>query len=311
MARSFEHERRIAELAVQRAILATERVRNTMGDTGMGMSSKADHSPVSIGDFAGQALLISALHGAFPQDRIIAEETADALRADESLRQKVWEVVSSTRLDDGGAEALLRSPASPQDMLELIDLGSVEDDSSRGRVWTIDPIDGTKTFLEGGQYTVVAALIEDGVQLVGVVGCPHLSLDPGFEGLSDHDAIDPATPGYIVSAVRGCGSQLRPITKGDLAGPVAPIPRLSQEPTLARLRVAENSRSVRPSIPDRHRIAEALGVPWQPVQIYSTQLRYVACALGRCDASKQLPEFIFTLSGYLGILEVVGTKSLP
>ncbi|EON96364.1 putative myo-inositol-1(or 4)-monophosphatase protein [Phaeoacremonium minimum UCRPA7] len=313
MAPAFQRERRIAELAVQRAIIATERVRNTMTDKGM--SSKADHSPVSIGDFAGQALLISALHGAFPEDRIIAEETADALRSDEALKQKVWDVVSSTRLEDKNVEGRLRSPTSPEDMLALIDLGSVNGDSSRGRVWTIDPIDGTKTYLEDGQYTVVAALIEDGVQLVGVVGCPHLSLDSAF-GLSDYDHVDPNTPGYIVSAVRGYGSQLRVITKGDLSESVTPISRLSQEPTLSRFLVAENSRSVRPSIPDRHRIADVLGVPWQPVQIYSTQLRYVACALGRCDGMWRLPAdkndhtYIWDHNGGILIFKQVGGRVL-
>lgn len=41
----------------------------------------------------------------------------------------------------------------------------------------MDPIDGTKGFLRGGQYAVCLALIVDGIVQVGVVGCPNLPID--------------------------------------------------------------------------------------------------------------------------------------
>jgi 3'(2'), 5'-bisphosphate nucleotidase len=48
------------------------------------------------------------------------------------------------------------------------------------RVWCLDPIDGTKGFLRGrvtgGQYCVALALLEDGVPVVGVLGCPNLTV---------------------------------------------------------------------------------------------------------------------------------------
>ena len=40
--------------------------------------------------------------------------------------------------------------------------------------WTLDPIDGTKGFLRGGQYAVCLALIVDGRVVLGVIGCPNL-----------------------------------------------------------------------------------------------------------------------------------------
>lgn len=41
------------------------------------------------------------------------------------------------------------------------------------RYWIIDPLDGTKEFIEGnGQFTVNVALIEDGVPILGVVYVP-------------------------------------------------------------------------------------------------------------------------------------------
>jgi 3'(2'), 5'-bisphosphate nucleotidase len=41
-------------------------------------------------------------------------------------------------------------------------------------MWTLDPIDGTKGFLLGGQYAVCLALIEDSDVKLGVMGCPNL-----------------------------------------------------------------------------------------------------------------------------------------
>lgn len=41
-------------------------------------------------------------------------------------------------------------------------------------MWTLDPIDGTKGFLRGGQYAVCLALIVDSKVVLGVIGCPNL-----------------------------------------------------------------------------------------------------------------------------------------
>lgn len=43
--------------------------------------------------------------------------------------------------------------------------------------WALDPIDGTKGFLRGGQYAVCLGLLVDGKVVVGVMGCPNLPVD--------------------------------------------------------------------------------------------------------------------------------------
>jgi 3'(2'), 5'-bisphosphate nucleotidase len=48
--------------------------------------SKSDRTPVSLADFAGQALLTAAIHRAFPADDIVGEEVADTLRHDAKMR---------------------------------------------------------------------------------------------------------------------------------------------------------------------------------------------------------------------------------
>jgi 3'(2'), 5'-bisphosphate nucleotidase len=49
---------------------------------GLGAVSKDDKSPVTIADFAVQALVIYYLSEAFPSDRFIAEESSELIRGD-------------------------------------------------------------------------------------------------------------------------------------------------------------------------------------------------------------------------------------
>ena len=61
------------------------------------------------------------------------------------------------------------------DVLDAIDLGN--HDASAASYWTLDPVDGTKGFLRGGQYAISLAFIENGKVTFGVLGCPNLSAD--------------------------------------------------------------------------------------------------------------------------------------
>lgn len=77
-------------------------------------------------------------------------------------------------------------------------LPSEENAQTATGFWTLDPIDGTKGFLRGGQYAVCLALIVDSVVQLGVMGCPNLSLsstDPDGER------------GAVFIAIRGQGAE--------------------------------------------------------------------------------------------------------
>ena len=54
--------------------------------------------------------------------------------------------------------------------------------AATGRWWTLDPVDGTKGFLRGGQYAIALALVEDGEVVLGVLGCPNLERADGRTG---------------------------------------------------------------------------------------------------------------------------------
>ena len=86
------------------------------------------------------------------------------------------------------------------EVLTAIDYGKFSG-CSRGRYWAVDPIDGTKGFLRGEQYAVAIGLIENGKVVVGVLGCPNLTLDfSAGRQLSNNQSII-ATNGAIHEAV--------------------------------------------------------------------------------------------------------------
>ena len=101
------------------------------------------------------------LHAEFPNDKIMGEESSEALRSDGQLAQQVLKLVN-----------LVDKDLRLENMFESIDLGCYS--SGKGRFWTIDPIDGTKGFLRGGQYAICLALIENGQSVVAAQACPNL-----------------------------------------------------------------------------------------------------------------------------------------
>jgi 3'(2'), 5'-bisphosphate nucleotidase len=283
MSTSFSHERLIAELAVQRASIASKEVFLAINK---GEFSKTDSTPVTIADFAAQTLLISAIHNAFPSDKFVGEEDADALRKDSSLRQSVWELVSSTHLDDKESEAMLASPLSIEDMLEVIDLGGRGVGGREGRVWMLDPVDGTASFLRGGQYAISLALVIDGKEIVGVLGCPNLSLKTGRV---HETSVDKEGLGLMLSAVRGEGAIIRPIGRGGLQ-PARKIPRLRDGPMdLKDLHFVDYTLSELWWHEKVRQIADRVGAAYPGTEVWSSHMRYVALIIGGGDIQVRIP----------------------
>ena len=285
---TYEKELEVAQLAVQRAAILTKRVFN---EKAKGTVSKDDKSPVTIGDFGAQALIISALQASFPADEIVAEEEADKLRSDEALKQTIWDLVSTTRLEDPAAEQLLggaiRDAAT---MLDLIDLGRSKG-GAKGRIWTIDPIDGTKGFLRGGQYAVCLGLLVDGDVKVGVLGCPNLPVDDAAPLTADVGDVGEGGRGVLFSALQGRGATSRPLTSGALATPPKPI---SMRPLtadgLAGAAFCESVEAGHSSHGEAAQIAQKLGITAADKSVrMDSQAKYGSIARGAGDIYLRLP----------------------
>ena len=282
MAQKYDKELRIAELAVQKAAMLTKAV---LTSTDRDVLEKEDKTPVTAADLGAQALIVSALHGAFPNDDFLGEESAKLLRDNPLLSKHVWSIVNSTHLEDADAEELLASPKSEAEMLDSIDLGGNGQGGRHGRIWILDPIDGTLTYMRNQQYVVCLCLIVDGEQAVGVLACPNMSLDS--EMVSENSIVNEGN-GYLLSAVKHQGSFIRPLTWGKLNEP-SPVKLERPMPVLKDLRFVENLTS---SINhEKHkRVAEKLGARWPGTDLCSLQFKYVALAVGGHDAVIRIPK---------------------
>merc|ERR1711939_1225218 len=83
---AYEKELKIAQLAVARAAILTKAVFH---EKAKGTVSKDDKSPVTIGDFGAQALIIAAIKHNFPSDEVVGEEEASSLREEKELSSKI------------------------------------------------------------------------------------------------------------------------------------------------------------------------------------------------------------------------------
>jgi len=215
---------------------------------------KKDKSPVTVADFASQAIVCQRLEAAFAGDAVVGEEGSAELRQAEqqALRDAVVREVAAEVKGDPGADRVLA----------WIDRGDAAADSAR--YWTLDPIDGTKGFLRGEQYAVALGLIEAGEVVLGVLGCPNL--DDGR--------------GALFGAVRGEGARSFAPEQGadDTGTPIAVA--AVRSPSDARF--CESVESAHSDQSESARIAAELGITREPYRIDS-QCKYGA--VGRGDAS--------------------------
>ncbi|KAF2642623.1 3(2),5-bisphosphate nucleotidase HAL2 [Massarina eburnea CBS 473.64] len=282
---AYDKELEVALLAVQRATLLTKSVFTSHSK---GTLTKSDASPVTIGDFGAQALIIASIKHVFPEDEVVGEEDADDLRKDNSLRDLVWDLVQSAKLEDSAAEAKIGGPIkSKDDMLDALDKGN-STGGRRGRIWALDPIDGTKGFLRGGQYAVCLALMVDGVPTVGVLGCPNLPIDDkaNLDSSVGVDADSGEGKGVLFGAVKGEGSTSRPLSTGALQE--AKKISMSSISNISEATFCESVESGHSNHGDQATIASKLGITKPSVRMDS-QAKYASIARGAGDLYLRLP----------------------
>ncbi|KAK3293104.1 uncharacterized protein B0H64DRAFT_345356 [Chaetomium fimeti] len=254
--------------------------------------AKPDTSPVTIADLAAQALLVAAVHTAFPGDLIIGEEDASALRADGDLAAQVWELVATTRLEDAGSEALLGRPRGVEEMMALLELGVTTQSGGGGaqggvvggrRVWCLDPIDGTSAYMQGGQYAISLALLEGGREVVGVLGCPNWRFEAGVPvgkwKVREH-GVDEEGMGLLLSAVRGQGASVRPMGRGVLREARRIDRGRGKAVDLRDLHFVDSEKSPATLTEKVKEMAGIVGAEYRGTNLYSSHMRYAAMVLG-------------------------------
>ncbi len=217
--------------------------------------TKKDRSPVTVADFASQAVICHRLHQDFPHIPIVAEEDADSLRDD--ANREVLEKIKH-----------FLPEWSEEEIFERIDLGNGR---SSDLFWTLDPIDGTKGFLRKEQYAVALALIKDGEPVLGVLGCPNLPFS------HDTDA------GTLAYAVENEGSFAVPLNGGTPAEL-----RVSSHGPEDTVRFLESVEAGHSNHTLQARIREHFGERAKSVR-YDSQVKYAVLARGLADVYLRLP----------------------
>lgn len=241
--------------------------------------TKDDKSPVTVADYASQAVIGYALRERLGDIALVAEEASVFLRQEDN--QLLLDAVVAAAKE-------VWAEATPESILAAIDIGA--GDTSHRRFWTLDPIDGTKGFLRNQQYAIALGFIEEGIPTIGVMGCPNLPVDMS-EPLDERDP-----HGCLYMAIKGegiyetrCDSEKAELVR---------LTRLDHDAedeivVCGSVEAAHSSRS------DTDRILawieeQGLGQTGEPARLDS-QCKYAVVARGQADAYLRLP----TQSGYV------------
>lgn len=193
----------VAKTAVRVSARLAARVQ-----VGVSSITKADTSPVTVADFASQAavalILIRELHGIDAARTLLSggsvggfsmlgEEDASALSGADAQSTSLLacvvnalasalppraEFLDGALLTGGILEgcAAAQSGWRGEDVLAAISAGGGPDAprSTDAGFWVLDPIDGTKGFLRGGQWAVGLAFVSGGAPTLAAIACPPL-----------------------------------------------------------------------------------------------------------------------------------------
>ncbi|MCC5829596.1 MAG: 3'(2'),5'-bisphosphate nucleotidase [Phycisphaeraceae bacterium] len=263
----------LAARAVAQAATLCRRLQPTLG--GDSVQYKADEAgPVTVADFASQALVSMTLEAAERGTALLAEEHADDLSGDHrrpllsAVTEAIRPIVGSQAGEDRVIQAISRS-------------GPTLDGA--GSYWTLDPIDGTKGFLRGGQFAVALAWIEQGTVELAALACPAWNRPSR-----------PTVRGWVLAAARGQGLWAAPLDDShighawfdrfDVVGPHLP----------RAVRFCESAESAHSRHELSAEVARILGITEPPLRMDS-QTKYAAVALGDASIYLRLP----TRAGYV------------
>ncbi len=252
---AYEKEKDVIRETARVAGYLCLKIRNDMLGTPEAIE-KAGKEPVTIADFSLQAIVHSYLLANFPDDGAISEEKSDDFTqlAEAEQQAAVLKYVG---------KALDRALRLNQISM-FLDYG---EGSTSNRVWTVDPIDGTKGFIRGDQFAVAIALLVNGIPTVAALCCPALPYNPGEE-----------TPrGAISIAVRGEGATIEPMDGSD----IRPL-KVSDAINPAIMRTLESVEAAHTDHDFNHQVLGAVGIAGDPVRIDS-QAKYLVVADGRAE----------------------------
>jgi 3'(2'), 5'-bisphosphate nucleotidase len=292
MPANYENELRVAIDAVRTAARVCRSVQAKITPD---VLQKDDRSPVTVADFASQAVIGRAIGAVFPGDPIIGEEESSKLRQEENspFLDRILDELRAVGIETCRKEACA-----------WIDRASQK--TYVPRFWTLDPIDGTKGFLRKEQYAISLALLIDGQIQVALLGCPNLPCDATGQEATGKNITDKKI-GALLYAVRGSGSWTLPLDGESDPRPVHAS--TISDPKLARF--CESVEAAHTAQGLAAKVAAMLGIVREPLRLDS-QAKYAVVARGEAEIYLRLPakfgykEKIWDHAGGVLIVEEAG-----
>lgn len=227
---------------------ASELARRIRAGASIRSRVKQDHSPVTLADMSIQAMAGALLEQYFPQAVLVAEEDADHLQTPEGIEdlEKITGLVHS-----------FFAHATPDKICQWIKRGQGKPSKA---FWTLDPIDGTKGFLRGGQYVTALAFIRDGKVELAAMGCPELELQ-GHKALGK---------GVGIFAVRGQGCRAFSLNENDREDPKRWVHlQVSSCREISKARVLDSFDPEHRNAEKNRRVLEIMGIRTEPAALDS------------------------------------------
>lgn len=222
-------------------------------------SEKTGSEPVTIADYGVQAILCRALQQSFPNDSVIAEESARQfaeLVAPEE-RTRITQLVA----------AVLGESTDESEVMDWLDYGKAGTPSRR---WLIDPVDGTKGFLAQRHYVIAIALLEDDQPTAAVIGAPHF--------------YEEAQEGALLFAANG-EAFIQPMRQRTAPQPL----RVSARTDPQTLRALESVDKSHASFSRMEQVRAAAGMDVSLVSRMDSQEKYAHIAAGEAELYLRLP----------------------
>jgi len=249
-------ELKLIKAAMRQAALLTRQVQaQHLGDA----AQKAGHEPVTLADYGAQAILARTLAAAYPDDGLYSEESSAQfleLVAPERRAALVTLVANA-----------LGEPVTESDLVRWLDHGRGRE---TGRMWTVDPVDGTKGFVAGRRYAIAVGVMEGGLPLAGLLACP------GWPSRDGKGALFYAQRSAAYAESLAGGKPVR-VAVRTLAG-------------LSGIRVAESVEDDHADRAAQGRVLSSAGLVRPVIQQVDGQDKYAMVAAGEAQIYLRLPK---------------------
>lgn len=221
---------------------------------------KNSKEPVTMADYGSQALLCRAIQQHFPDDAIISEEAGSQFMTltNPELRAQVVNLLTD----------ILDVNVTQDDVVSWLDFGK---GIQAKRTWVIDPIDGTKGFINLRHYVIAVGIVEDGQPTGGLMAAPAYG-----DGVSGYD-----DGGMIFVAQDGKASKM-PIAGGD-AQPIVVSDKTDD------LHIVQSFEKQHASKSRMAIVRENAGMADAKVSELDSMEKYALVATGDADAYLRLP----------------------